>query len=508
MRLWPLVEGRAALTPDGEMLVDEHGRRVSFARFRDQAVRVAAGLAERGVGEGMPVTWQLPTTVETLVLTAALARLGAVQNPVMPSYGTRGLGFVVRQTGARLLLVAPEWNGRDLRTPAEAIAAELPGLELLVLDGDLPEASQAAPPSEADGDPVRWIFYTSGTTADPKGARHTDASVLASSRCLGERLACTEEDRVGMVFPAAHIGGCGTWLGTSLMYGSTLILDSVFDAERSTELQRRERVTLAGSGTVFTQIYLEAQRRRPHEPLFPHVRALTSGAAPKPADLHAAVKRELGGVGVLSGYGMTEAPILAMSAPDDPDDVLATTEGRVCAGVDLRVVDADGKPLGPDQVGELRVKGPQVMRGYVDASLDEAAFDDGGYLRTGDLGSLDSGGNVTITGRLKDVIIRKGETLSARAIEEELLAHPEVGDVAVIGVAHGELGETACAVVVPSAGVTPTLAQLTDFLAERGFPRRQWPERLEITDSLPRNSTGKVLKHELRRRYAVRAATR
>jgi len=508
MRLWPLVEGRAALTPQGEMLVDEHGRRVSFARFRDQAVQVAAGLAERGVGEGTPVTWQLPTTVETLVLTAALARLGAVQNPVMPSSGTRNLRFVVRQTGARLLVVAPEWNGRDLRTPAEEIAADIPGLELLVLDAGLPEAGQAAPVTETEGDPVRWIFYTSGTTADPKGARHTDATVLASSRCMGERLACTEEDRVGMVFPAAHIGGCGTWLGAALMYGSTLILDSVFDAERSTELQRRERVTLAGSGTVFTQIYLEAQRRRPGEPLFPHVRALTSGAAPKPRDLHAAVKREVGGVGVLSGYGLTEAPILAMSAPDDPDDDLATTEGRVCAGVDLRVVDAEGQLLGPGQVGELRVKGPQVMRGYVDASLDEAAFDNDGYLRTGDLGSLDSRGNVTISGRLKAVIIRKGETLSARAIEAELLAHPEVGDVAVIGVPHAELGEMACAVVVPSAGATPTLAQLTAFLAERGFPRRQWPERLEITGSLPRNSTGKVRKDELRRHYAVRAASR
>jgi len=120
---------------------------------------------------------------------------------------------------------------------------------------------------------------------------------------MGERLACTEEDRVGMVFPAAHIGGCGTWLGAALMYGSTLILDSVFDAERSTELQRRERVTLAGSGTVFTQIYLEAQRRRPGEPLFPHVRALTSGAAPKPRDLHAAVKREVGGSGCCPATG-------------------------------------------------------------------------------------------------------------------------------------------------------------------------------------------------------------
>jgi len=504
MRLWPLVEWRAGQTPDEEMLVDERGRRVSFAQFRDRALRVAAGLAERGVVAGTAVTWQLPTTVETLVVTAALARLGAVQNPVMPSYGSRDLEFVVRQTGARLLMVVPEWSGRDLRSPAEEVAAGTPGLEVLVVDGDLPESDEAPTMFDSPDDPVRWIFYTSGTTSAPKGVRHTDASVLASSRCLGDRLACTADDRVGMVFPVAHIGGCGTWLGASLLYGATLILDSVFDAERTAQLQRREGVTLAGSGTVFTQIYLELQRKHPAEPLFPNVRALTAGAAPKPPDLHAAVKRELGGVGVLSGYGLTEAPILAMGAPDDPDDALATAEGRVSDGVDLRVVDPDGGLLGPGRTGELRVKGPQVMRGYVDASLDDAAFDDDGYLRTGDLGRLDEHGNLTITGRLKDVIIRKGETLSARAIEDELLAHPQIADLAVIGLPHAELGELACAVVVP-AGVAPSLDQVLAFLSERGFPRRQWPERLEIVDALPRNSTGKLLKDDLRQRYVARS---
>ena len=515
--LWSLVEWRAAQTPGGEMLVDERARRVTFGEFRDRAGRVAAGLAGRGVGPGTPVTWQLPTTVEALVLTAALARLGAVQNPVMPVYGPRDLGFVVRQTGARLLVVAPEWNGRDLATPARQIADDSPALDLIIADGDLPESEAAPPPGPpesasappAPDDPVRWIFYTSGTTADPKGARHTDASVLASARGMGERLACTPADRVGMVFPVAHIGGCGSWLGACLMYGCTLILDAVFDPERTTELQRRERVTLAGSGTVFIQIYLAAQRRDPRNRLFPDVRAMTGGAAPKPPTLHADVKREIGGGGGLSGYGLTEAPILTMAATDDPDEALAATEGRANEGVDLRVVGADGRVLGPGQEGELRARGPQVMRGYVDAALDAGAFDAGGYLRTGDLGRLDSGGNVTITGRLKDVIIRKGENISAQAAEEELLRHPGVADVAVIGLPDPEAGEMACAVIVPPEGrPAPTLAQLTAFLRESGVPKRQWPERLEVVGALPRNATGKVLKAELRQRYGAPAGQR
>jgi acyl-CoA synthetase (AMP-forming)/AMP-acid ligase II len=504
-RLWGLVEQRAASSPDAEMLVDERGRRVSFGEFRDRAERVSAGFAARGIGAGSAVTWQLPTMVETLMLTAALSRLGAVQNPVIPGYGERNLEFVVRQTGAELLVAASSWNGHDLGSAARAVASRVPGLDLVVLDGggadDPPQATDVPPPAGQEGDPVRWIFYTSGTTAEPKGARHTDASVLASSAGMARALACTSDDRVGLVFPVAHIGGCGTWLGACLMTGCTLILDSVFNAERTTGLQRRERVTIAGSGTVFTQIYLEAQRRRPGEPLFPDVRVLTAGAAPRPPALHGEVKRELGGVGVLSGYGMTEAPILSMAATTDPDEVLATSEGRPCPGVEIRVAAPDGMVLGPGETGELRVKGPQVMRGYVDEALNAGAFDEDGYLRTGDLGTLDAAGYLTITGRLKDVIIRKGETISTRAIEVELLTHPAVADAAVVGFPHPGQGELACAIIVPADGEkAPALDAIVAHLRDRGLAPVQWPERLEIVTELPRTSTGKVLKDELRGR--------
>lgn len=465
---WAAVERRAELSPDAEMLVDEHGNRLSFAGFRDRATRVSAGLAARGVAEGVAVTWQLPTGIEALVLTAALARLGAVQNPVITAQSRRHLDFVLRQTAAHLLIT-----------------------------GELPESSECVP-AAAPSAATRWVFYTSGTTAEPKGARHTDASVLASAWALGERLRITSADRVGMVFPVAHIGGCGTWLGASLWYGCALILDSAFDTRRSAARQRAEGVTLAGSGSVFTQAYLTAQRLDPATPLFPDVRAFTCGGAGRPSALHEEVKRELGGVGVLSGYGMTEAPILAMAAPEDPDDIKATTEGRPSDGVDLRVIGPDGSRLGPGEVGELRVKGPQVMQGYVDTGLDADAFDADGYLRTGDLGGLDEAGYLTITGRVKDVIIRKGETISARAIEDELLLHPAVDDVAVLAVPDPEHGELACAVIVPAPGAPiPSLADLVTHLRAHGLPLRQCPEQLRVVAALPRNSTGKVRKDAL-----------
>jgi cyclohexanecarboxylate-CoA ligase len=507
--LWELVEWRAAGSPDAEMLVDERGRRVSFGQLRRRAERVSAGLASRGIGPGTPVTWQLPTTMETMVLTAALSRLGAVQNPVIPGYGARNLEFVTRQTGAELLIVPTDWNGHDLGADARAVASRVPGLRLMILHDEqsLPESAGTPPVTRRGGDPVRWVFYTSGTTAEPKGAKHTDASVLASSAGLARALACTSDDRVGLVFPVAHIGGCGTWLGACLMTGCTLILDSVFEAERTSELQRRERVTIAGSGTVFTQLYLELQRRQPGEPLFPDARVLTAGAAPRPPALHGQVKREIGGIGVLSGYGMTEGPILAMAATTDPDDALATTEGRPCPGVDIRVVAPDGALLGPGETGELRVKGPQVMRGYLDETLNAEAFDEDGYLRTGDLGMLDAAGYLTITGRLKDVIIRKGETISARAIELELLTHPAIADAAVIGLPHPRHGELACAVVIPAdEEKAPALEAIVAHLRDRGLAPLQWPERLEIVTELPRTSTGKIRKDDLRARFTGECA--
>lgn len=466
MTLWDLVERRAAATPDANMLADETGRHVSFGQFKGLAERISADLAAQGVRPGSAVTWQLPSTVETLALTAALARLGAVQNPVIPGYGQDNLDFVTAQTGAGLIIT-------DL-------AQVRPG------SGDVP------PPAGADGDPVRWVFYTSGTTADPKGALHTDASLLASASGMARALALTKRDRVGAVFPVAHVGGCGTWLAASLMSGCALILDSSFDLERTTALQRRERVTVGGCGTVFTQLYTGLQRENPGRPLFPDLRVMTGGASPRPPSLHEDVKRLMGTPGMLSGYGMTEAPILTMAAVTDPDEKIALTEGRPGPGVEFIVVDS-----------ELRVKAPQMMRGYADPALNAGAFDDDGYLRTGDLGAVDADGYVRITGRLKDVIIRKGETLSARAIELDVLTFPGVTDVAVIGLPDAARGEIACAVVVPADPARPpALAAVVAHLRDRGVPPLRWPERLEVAGDFPRNSTGKVRKDELRAQVA------
>ena len=504
--LWELVEDRARVTPDARFAIDENDRELSFAGYRAAALRAAAGLATRGVESGTVVSWMLPTWLESLVLVAALSRLGAVQNPILPIYREREVGFITRECGSRLLIVPGPWRGFDYPSLADALAAGRPGLDTLVVDRDLPEAAPAdlPPPAArpAAGDaPLRWVFYSSGTTADPKGARHSDDSLRAAALGMSERLALVPDDRIALVFPFTHIGGIG-WLFAGLAVGCAQILVEQFDARTSPEILARHGVTQATAGTAFHQAYLEAQRAAPGRRLFPAIRSFPGGGAAKPPSLHSDVKRELGGAGIVSGYGLTECPIVTMNSVHDPDEKLAHTEGRANA-TEIRIVASDGGPAPPEQEGEIRVRGPQLFRGYVDPALDRDAFDEAGFFRTGDLGQLDSEGFLTVTGRLKDVIIRKGENISAREVEDLLYQHPKVVDTAVIGLPDPERGERCCAVVACRDPEHPLdFNEMVAFLRAQQLMVQKIPEQLEVVKELPRSSTGKVLKQELRARYS------
>jgi acyl-CoA synthetase (AMP-forming)/AMP-acid ligase II len=509
--LWELIERRAEATPDALFAVDDRDRRLSFAEYRALAERCAAGLAGNGVVEGTCVSWQLPTTLESMVLAAALARLGAVQNPILPIYREREVGFAVRQCKARFLAVPSVFRSFDYAAMARGIAAEHSDLEVLIVDDSLPDGDPASlPPSPlptaADDAPIRWIFYTSGTTADPKGALHSDHTIMAAFGAMAERLELREDDRVALVFPFTHIGGIG-WLVIGLVVGCAHIAIRAFDPKASVDVLARHGVTQATAGTVFHRAYRAAQRERGAGRLFPNVRSFPGGGAPKPPQLHTDIKREMGGAGIVSGYGLTECPVLAMASPRDPDDKLAHTEGRANPPeMQIRVVTLDDAVAAPGVEGEIRVKGPQLCKGYLDASLDRDAFDEEGFFRTGDLGCVDAEGYVAITGRLKDVIIRKGENVSAREVEDLLYRHPKVEDVGVIGLPDSASGERVCAVVACVDASDPLgFDEMSDFLKDQGLMIQKIPEQLEIVAEVPRNATGKILKHELRMRYSAGA---
>ncbi|HVV08056.1 class I adenylate-forming enzyme family protein [Amycolatopsis sp.] len=499
--VWHLVTRRAAESPHATVVVDENRHRVTFAELKEAAERTAAGLLARGVRPGDVVSWQLPNRIGTITLAVALARLGVVQNPLVMMLRERELKFICAQAGTRWLAVPGTFRGVDHEAMGRAVAQAQPGLEVLLVDGELPEGDPAAlPPPPEDPAAVRWIFYTSGTTSDPKGAKHCDRGLIAASNTFCAHLGVRPEDVTATLLPLAHVGGIAHIL-TALIAGSTMVTSAVFVPDETPELLAAEGVTLLGSGLPFIQVYLARQRER-DTPLFPKVRVTMCGGSPRPEALHYQVKAELGGVGVVSGYGMTECPYLTWGRWDDNDADHAKSEGPPGPGGEAIVVREDGSRAPDGEPGEIRVKGPQLMLGYVDSSLDADAFDEHGYFRTGDLGYRDSRGYVTVTGRLKDVIIRKMENISARELEELLSTHPAVADVAVIGVPDPETGERACAVVVPgNPAAPPDLATLCAHLREHGLSIRKLPEQLELIDSLPRNAMGKVVKRELTARF-------
>ncbi|KOG36931.1 class I adenylate-forming enzyme family protein [Streptomyces resistomycificus] len=493
--LWDLAARRADLTPDRPLLLQDD-RALSFGELRDRAERVAAGLYDLGVRPGTVVAWQLPTRIETVVLSFALARLGAVQTPVIPFYREREVGFALRESKAEYFAVPGEWRGFDHTEMARRLGAK----GVVEAYDRLPDGDPSVlPPPPAEGTSVRWIYWTSGTTSDPKGVLHTDRSLIAGGSCLAHALRPTASDVGSIAFPYAHIGG-PDYLVMLLLYGFPAVLFEQFALPDALAGYRGHGVTMAGGSTAFYSMFLAEQRGQPGVPVIPSLRLLAGGGAPKPPEVYHAVVREMG-VQLTHGYGMTEVPMITMGAPDDTPEMLATTEGRPPEGMEIRIVD-----------GEVRLKGEAVCRGYLDPAQTADAFDEEGFLRTGDLGRLTDTGHLVLTGRLKDVIIRKGENISAKEIEDLLHRHPGVGDVAVIGLPDPERGELVCAVVEPPRQPSPTgaltLEAVTSYLRAEGLATHKLPERLEVVAALPRGETlRKVLKYKLRERFSAHSGS-
>ena len=509
---WRLIADAARRGSSRPLLADEYGRSLTARQFHDAACATAAAFAERGIGAGTVVSWQLPTTLETTVVMAALARLGAVQNPIIPILREHEVDFITAQLSSEFVVVPEFWHGFEYGGLARALSSAR-GFEVITVDlatppppGQLrlpraPSGALGAPPQPA-GD-TRWIYYSSGTTAAPKGIRHTDASVIAPATGLAKMIGITSSDVDPIAFPIAHIGGA-VMLATALLTGMRLALFEVFDPARTPLSIAAHNPTFLGMATPFIVGFLEAQRAHGDEPLFPFVRGCLAGGAPITAELGHQVRETFGLPGISNAWGLTEFPVATSPSLIAAPEVLDHTVGAPGPGVSVRVVDDREIQLPAGHEGELRLKGPQCFLGYADAGLDADGFDVDGWLRTGDLGMIDADGNVRVTGRIKDAIIRNAENVSALEVENALATHPAVADVAVIGVPDPRTGERVCAVVVPASADGVSLESLVQHCRSRGLSRYKHPERLVIVDALPRNQFGKVVKKDLRESFGRR----
>jgi acyl-CoA synthetase (AMP-forming)/AMP-acid ligase II len=507
---WNLVDDAARLRPRHVVLSDDYGRELTTRDLRTAGLRTAAALAERGVTAGTVVSWQLPTTLETMVVMVALSRLGAVQNPILPIWRKTEVTHALSQIGAEVYIVPRAWRGFDHVTLAQQMS-QSHGTRSVVLDFDGPpeNSSLRLPAGEPDrvgtvsmpAGAVRWIYYSSGTTSAPKGIQHSDATIIAGTSGILNLVGTAGDEVYPVAFPVSHIGGAAT-LAAALMTGMRLVLFDAFDPATTPFAMAVHRPTLLGSATPFFAAYLAAQDRHGTQPLFPDLRGCTGGGAPITVELAHRVRDRFGVPGIANAWGLTEFPVATTPSATAGPEVLDQTVGRPATGVQIRVVGPGERDAEPGAPGELRLKGPQCFLGYVDTALDADAFDAEGWFRTGDQGCVGADGNVRVTGRLKDAIIRNAENISALEVEEAVATHAHVDDVAVIGIPDERTGERVCAIVVPRTGSTVTVADLAAHCDARGLSKYKWPERVELVDALPRNLTGKVLKAELRQRFS------
>lgn len=478
-----LLDDAAATRPGDGLLIDVDGRVLTVAEVARLSAAATRWLADRGVRPGMTVAWQLPSHSAAAVLMLALARTAIVQAPVLHLYRQREVQAALEIATADVLIVD---ESTVANTPPGVPVLELPDDFLEVLQripGDIAVAGTRSP------DDAHWIYFTSGSTGQPKGVRHTDATLLAAARGFTAHLGLGDHAReVGTItFPIAHIGGT-VYLSCALIAGLPVLMVPKVDAARLPHLLAEHRVTVTGGSTAFYQMLLSAQLASGQsEPLIPTLRMLIGGGAPCPPELHQKVRTHMG-VPVVHAYGMTEAPMICVSEATDTTEQQSHSCGRPIPGTEVRI----------GATGEIELRGANLTPGYLDAEQWSRATTDDGWFRTGDRGHLRPDGRIVITGRIKDLIIRKGENISPDEIENELLAHPLIDEVAVIGQPDAERGEMVCAVVRRSPSRREvTLAEVCEFLDQRGLMKQKWPERLVVVDEFPMTGLGKVAKTDL-----------
>lgn len=481
------------------------GERVTtLARVHARGLELAGSLHGLGLRPGDTIAMQLPNCLENAVLFQTAAALGCTLLPIVHIYGPHELSHILADSRAKALIVPDRWRNIDYLDRLARLP-ELPALEhRIVIGSEVPDGMIAfgslppgqLPPIEIDAEALALLLYTSGTTAAPKGVRHTSRSLLAE---LIAQSRVVEGPEYGLSpWPSGHIAGTLGVLSHALLGRSMLILEA-WEPALAAQLVERFRVRQM-SGTPFHLSGLMEAAERDGRDLG-SLNQFLIGATTVPASLVAA--SEAAGIRCCRCYGSTEMPTVSQCEPDDPLDKRLNTDGRPNPGVEVRIVDDEGIDLAQGSEGEIAVRGAERFAGYTDAELNAASFLPGGWFLTGDIGRIDAEGYLAITDRKKDIIIRGGENVSSREVEDLLLAVPGVREAAAVGFPDARLGERICAVVTLDGSEQVSLESIDAAFRAIGVARQKTPERLVIVEEFPRTPSGKVQKSDLRAGLAL-----
>jgi acyl-CoA synthetase (AMP-forming)/AMP-acid ligase II len=478
-------------TPERTVLVDGDIR-LDCHTLHERASALAHTLMAR-MPPGSVVSFMLPNWHEAAVIYLAATLAGMVVNPVLPSLRDRELQFIQSDADSRAIFIPAEFGKHDYVAMLDRVVSDMASPpEVVVLRGDerghtryeslFTDGDTRALPV-LNPDAVRMILYTSGTTGRPKGVLHTHNSIHALIRQIGEHWRVDAGDVFLVPSPIAHIGGSIYAFECPLLLGTTAVLMERWDPNAAVGLMTSERCTHMAGATPFLVGLLTAAQQTGTR--LPNLKVFICGGASVSPSLIRRAAEYFDRAAVSRVYGSTEVPVTTVGALGDVDHA-AETDGR--AGIAaIKLVD-----------GEIRARGPQMLVGYLHNDDETGSFDDEGFFHTGDLGRWVDREYLVVTGRAKDIIIRNGENISPKEIEDILVGHAGIAEIAVVGVPDERTGERACAVIVASDQPAPDLAGLRELLTRAGVAKFKVPEQVEIWDALPKNDAGKVLKHRIR----------
>jgi fatty-acyl-CoA synthase len=521
-RRWPEQDGLAYVAYADRGL----SLRWSFAELRARSREVARALMASGIRHGDRIAVWCTNLPEWLLLEFGAAYCGAVLVPINPLLRTAEVAYILRTAGVCACFVLPENRGASLWTMLDEAAREVPSLRLRVAVGSAPDDRGVAWPDWLAGaeavsedaleqrrkgvspfDSVQ-IQFTSGTTGFPKGAELSHLGVVNDGRLFARRAALEENSRWVNPMPLFHCGGCVIATLGALAAGTTQYPIVTFEPDRVARTIAAERINVLSAVPTMLIALEEAADREGLD--LSSLERVISGGSTVPVELLRHWNERYGTRCSIT-YGLTEAsPIITQSDPHDPEDLQMGSCGQPLPAAEVDVVDAEDKPVPLGQEGEVRTRGWLVMKGYFgNPQATGDALSEDGWLRTGDLGRMDERGYLWISGRAKDMIIRGGENIYPREIEEALLALEEITDVNVIGVPDKRYGEEVCAYVRLKPGTALSAEQLHERMHEHlrdRIARYKIPKYLRVVEQFPLTPSGKVQKFRLREMYAAEAA--
>ncbi|MEM0954923.1 MAG: AMP-binding protein [Pseudomonadota bacterium] len=503
---------KAAAQPDRTAIFLEDGSDPSYAELALEARRLITALRNLGLSAGDVISFQLPNWREAVPIDIAAAALGLVVNPIVPIYRDAELRFILADAESRALFIPEQFRSIHYVDMVTALRDDLPALDHIIsvraqtdyadvlryeslLEAE-PVALESLP--DIDSNLPKCRLYTSGTTGFPKAVLHSHNTLNYVQQCSIRHSGIGAEDVMVMPSPVTHITGYSSGVNMAFMSEGRSALMERWDADAAIDFIHRVGGTMTIGATPFLAELLDACERRGDG--LPSMRQFSCGGAGVPPELVRRAYSVLDNCITVRVYGSTEVPLVSYGWRDNPE-LAATTDGQLYA-FDVKILDEQGGQVTTGVDGEIAARGPGMMLGYADPDQQAAAHTQDGFFLTGDIGRITKEGAVLITDRKKDIIIRGGENLSAKEIEDVLHQHPAVQAAAVVAMPHERLGEGVCAVVIPHQGDsdTPTLEALAAFTSDFGLARQKIPERLVLVDELPRTPSGKVRKDILRKK--------